>query len=117
MSFERWDIIAVPAFVLGLPDEDYDHYGVVISSRATLEGAGRYWILQIPNPAPLTLVDGDIEVPYLGQILPPKPAVVRTSSIFAAHYLDLDDEPITQLLKEFRRPVMAYIDRFLPRRA
>lgn len=117
MALERWDIVAVPAFVLGLPEDRFEmQFGVVVSARAALKGAERYWIVQIPNPAPGALIEGDLEIPYLTQILPPRPVVIRTSSIFAAHYMDLDDQPIVSLQSQYRRQIMNQIDKFMPRR-
>lgn len=119
MAFERWDVVAVPSFILGLPEDIPTQFGVVISAPIARETTERYWVLQIPNPAPAGRLEGDIEVPYLGAMLPPTPAVIRTSSIFAAHWQDLEGEPalarISILSKEFRKPVMAAVNRFLPR--
>lgn len=116
MAFTQWDIVTVPSFVLGL-GENPDQFGVIISSEVLRTEAERYWIIQIPNPGPRNLIYGDIEVPQLAGLLPSRPVVVRTSTIFAAHYLDLEDQNqvITELPKKYRKDVMSFVQKFIPR--
>ncbi len=115
MPLKQWDVVTVPAYLLGLSPETQDQFGVVISAEATRTGAERHWILQIPNPSPATLVAGDMEVAQLRAFLPVRPAILRTSSIFAAHELDLEDTPLTELPKQYRKEVMGHMNTFLPR--
>ncbi len=116
MAIDRWDVIAIPPAAIGFDAREPEQYGVVVSSTETRDQADRLWTLFIPNPGPRKIVHGDVQAPYLHQVIAARPAVIRCSVIFTVRKQDVQDQPLAQLSLDSQRNVMRYIDSFLPRR-
>ncbi|MGF1454150.1 MAG: hypothetical protein ACFB6R_02100 [Alphaproteobacteria bacterium] len=116
MALDRWDIIAVPSQLLGLPEDRPDPFGVVISSTVTRDHADRLWMLLIPNPGPKQNVYGDVPAPQLSRVIPARPPVIRTSTVFTVLRRDVGDQAIAQVSLDHQRQVLRFLDMFLPRR-
>lgn len=115
MDYKKWDIVQVSHELLGLPSRWPDQFGVVISSNALLDEADRYWILQVPVPAPDEPAKSDIVIPERAALIPTDKFIVRTHTIFAVHKDDLEGPAISSLPAKYYRETMNWVNTFLPR--